>query len=150
MGLFGKKKNVQHEQKAPRTVPSEHANQEMVSGEQYVVPDVLYSLAKEHLIRVGFHNQDSLRSIKPFEIHTITLRKQTKANMPDGWEVEPDGAVAIDENRSFLCAIDADRMLKNELSVGKRYHAFVMPPCRDVSGEFDVETRYVLCIMTNR
>lgn len=149
MGMFGKKR-VQQEHRDVSPVPAKIETQAPDNKVVIAVPDVLYSLAKEHLIRVGFHNQDSLKRVKPFEIHTITLRKQTKANMPDGWEIEPGGSVAFDENRNKLCVIDADRMEKNELAVGKRYHAFVMPPCRDVSNQFDVETSYVLCIMKSK
>ena len=38
-------------------------------------------------------------------------------------------------------------MAKNGLEYGKTYHAFVVPPCVDVSGDLEVESRYVLCIL---
>lgn len=114
------------------------------------VPFALWSLSQDHLLTYNYSAFDDLYShMEPFVPFSVDIRKQTARNMPKGWEVEAGGVVVMLEDKTLAGAIGASRVEKSGIKPGRRYRAFICPPCRDKARNFPINDRYTLCIVTD-
>ena len=86
--------------------------------------------------------QDAVARIKPFRRVEVTLRKQTRANVPEGWEVERGGVVVLHDGE-MIGKIPPERVEEHGLSTSRKHHVFVIPPCVDADEGFRINDNYV-------
>ena len=111
------------------------------------MPLSVWRVLHSNLFMTGHYAQDALRALEPFALFRVKVSKQTKRNMPSGWEVDPTGAVIMGERKELLATVDARRMAENGIETGKSYLAFVIPPCSDLREGVRIEDEYTLAIM---
>lgn len=114
------------------------------------IPFALWSLSQNHLLTYSYSAFDDLYShMEPFVPFSVDIKKQTSRNMPKGWEVESGGVVVLLEDKTLAGAIGSSRVEKSGIKPGRRYRAFICPPCSDKARNFSITDRYTLCIVTD-
>ncbi len=117
----------------------------MASGGGSSVPYfVVQALSALDSIKLGafMYFQDEIARIKPFRRVEVTLRKQTRANVPDGWEVERGGVVVLHDGE-MIGKIPPEKVAERGLSTSRKHYVFVIPPCVDADEGFRINDNYV-------
>lgn len=86
--------------------------------------------------------QDAIARIPPFRRVEVKLRKQTRTNVPEGWEVERGGVVVLHDGE-MIGKIPPEKVEKHGLSTSRKHHVFVIPPCVDADEGFRINDNYV-------
>lgn len=86
--------------------------------------------------------QDAIARIPPFRRVEVKLRKQTRANVPEGWEVERGGVVVLHDGE-MIGKLPPEKVEKHGLSTSRKQHVFVIPPCVDADDGFRINDNYV-------
>ena len=86
--------------------------------------------------------QDAVARVPPFRRVEVVLRKQTRANVPDGWEVERGGVVVLHDGE-MIGKLPPEKVEGHGLSTSRKHHAFVIPPCVDADEGFRINDNYV-------
>ncbi|MBU8999440.1 MULTISPECIES: hypothetical protein [Collinsella] len=111
------------------------------------VPFAIWMLARDSLYIHSYSAfQDVLATHQPFIPFSVKLKRQTKRNMPQNWEVENGAAVILDESGVLLGTVSAEKMEKHGFMFNRTYRAFSMPPCRDYARGFTISDSYSICV----
>ena len=111
------------------------------------IPFAIWMLAKDSLYIHSYTAfQDVLATHQPFVPFSVKLKRQTKRNMPQNWEIENGAAVILDENGVLLGTVSAEKMEEYNFIFNRTYRAFSMPPCRDYARGFKISDSYSICV----
>ena len=86
--------------------------------------------------------QGAVARVQPFRRVEVVLRKQTRANVPDGWEVERGGVIVLHDGE-LIGKLPPEKVEGYGLSTSRKHHAFVIPPCVDADEGFRINDNYV-------
>lgn len=81
--------------------------------------------------------QDAIAALPPLELVEMRLRKQTAANLPDGWEVEKGGCVVLGPDGGMLGKIPPDVVILRDVRTSRHYRGYVIPPSGGINSDFE-------------
>lgn len=114
-------------------------------GEWSTLPRVLYdAIGLYNTVTPSGHTyfQDALAKMPVFRMLDFKLRKQTKRNMPEGWEVEKGGIVVFCDGET-IGTFSPDKVEKYGLSTSRVNRGFIVPPYRDADSGFCFNDSFV-------
>lgn len=112
------------------------------------VPFSLWKLAEHHVYCHSYsYFEGYLLTREPFVPFSVELKRQSRSNMPDHWEVDRGAAAILDEDGVLCGTVSSERMEKYGFRFDRTYRAFVLPPCRDHRRGFTITDRYAICVV---